>query len=101
MTLPAWTLRPVTKAEASFLKVVLKDTGVATITGTLPDKTKITLSAKATASSAAGLDKVQIKIISAAFSGKTITLPLEVNLMNDGSPVEGHANCGIIYSVIR
>jgi len=101
MTLPAWTLRPVAKVEASFLKVVLKDTGVATITGTLPDKAKINLSAKATASAADGSDNVEIKILSAAFSGKTITLPMEVNLMNDGSFAEGRTNCGIIYSVER
>ena len=99
--LPAWTLRPVAKVEAAFLKVVLKDTGVATITGTLPDKTKINLSAKATASAVDGSDKVEIKIVSAAFSGKTTTLPIEVNLMNDGSFAEGRANCGIIYSVKR
>lgn len=99
--LPAWTLRPVAKVEASFLKVVLKDTGVATITGTLPDKTKVNLSAKATAFAVDGSDKVEIKILSAAFSGKTITLPMEVNLMNDGSFAEGRTNCGIIYSVER
>ena len=101
VTLPAWTLRPVVKAETSFLKVVLKDTGVATITGTLPDKTKINLSAKASASAAEGTDAVQIMIVSAAFSGKTITLPIEVSLMSDGSLVDGRANCGIIYSVTR
>ena len=99
--LPAWTLRPVAKVEASFLKVVLKDTGVATITGTLPDKTKVNLSAKATASAVDGSDKIEIKILSAAFSGKTITLPVEINLMNDGSFAEGRTNCGIIYSVER
>ncbi len=99
--LPAWTLRPVAKVEASFLKVVLKDTGVATITGTLPDKTKVNLSAKATVSAADGSDKIEIKIIAAAFSGKTITLPMEINLMNDGSFADGRTNCGIIYSVER
>ena len=99
--LPAWTLRPVAKVEASFLKVVLKDTGVATITGTLPDKTKVNLSAKATASAADGSDKIEIKILSAAFSGKTITLPMEIKMMNDGSFAEGRTNCGIIHSVKR
>ncbi len=99
--LPSWTLRPVAKVEASFLKVVLKDTGVATITGTLPNKTKVNLSAKATASAVDGSDKVEIKILSAAFSGKTITLPMEINLRNDGSFAEGRTNCGIIYSVAK
>lgn len=97
--LPAWTLRPVAKVEASFLKVVLKDTGVATITGTLPDKTKVNLSAKATASAADGSDKVEIEIVSAAFPGKATVLPVEIDLMNDGSFAEGRENCGIIYSV--
>jgi len=97
----AWTLRPVVKAETSFLKVVLKDTGVATITGTLPNKTKINLSAKASASAAEGTDAVQIMIVSAAFSGKTVTVPIEVNLMSNGSLVDGRDNCGVIYSVTR
>ena len=97
--LPAWTLRPVAKVEASFLKVVLKDTGVATITGTLPDKTKVNLSAKATASAVVGSDKVEIEIVSAAFPGKATVLPVEIDLMNDGSFAEGRENCGIIYSV--
>ena len=99
--LPAWTLRPVAKVEAAFLKVVLKDTGVVTITGTLPDKTKVNLSAKATAFATDGSNKVEIMILSAAFSGKTITLPVEVNLMNDGSFAEGRTDCGIIYSIKR
>ena len=99
--LPAWTLRPVARVEKEFLKVVLKDTGVATITGALPDKTRVNISAKATASAVVGSDKVEIKIRSAAFSGKTITLPMEIDLMNDGSLVEGRTNCGIIYSVKR
>ena len=97
----AWTLKPVAKAEAAFLKVMLKDTGVATISGALPDKTKINISAKAMASAVDGSDKVEIKIVSAAFSGKATTLPVEVNLMNDGSPVEGRMNCGVIHSVKR
>ena len=98
---PAWTLRPVAKVEAAFLKVVLKDTGVVTITGTLPDKTKVNLSTKATAFATDGSNKVEIMILSAAFSGKTITLPVEVNLMNDGSFAEGRTDCGIIYSIKR
>ena len=97
--LPAWTLRPVAKVEVAFLKVVLKDTGVATITGTLPDKTKVNLSAKATASAVDGSDKVEIEIVSAAFPGKATVLPVEIDLMNDGSFAEGRENCGIIYSV--
>ena len=101
VTLPAWTLRPVAKVEASFLKVVLKDTGVATITGTLPDKTKVNLSAKATASAVDGSDKVEIEIVSAAFPGKATVLPVEIDLMNDGSFAEGRTDCGIIYSVKR
>ena len=99
--LPAWTLRPVAKVEAAFLKVVLKDTGVATISGTLPDKTKVNLSAKASALAVDGSYKVEIKIISAAFAGKTTTLPVDVNLMNDGSFADGRTNCGIIHSVKR
>lgn len=97
----AWTLRPVPKLEAAFLKIVLKDTGVATITGTLPGKTKINLSSKATALAVDGSDKVEIIIVSAAFSGKTTTLPMEINLINDGSFAEGRTDCGIIYSVKR
>ena len=97
----AWTLRPVVKTEAAFLKVVLKDTGVATITGTLPDKTKVNFSAKATASAVDGSDKVEIMILSASFSGKTITLPVEINLMNDGLFAEGRTDCGTIYSMKR
>ena len=98
--LPGWTLRTVKKAEAAFLKVVVKDTGVATITGTLPDNTKVNCSTKATAA-ADGVDGVALRIVTAAFSGKNVTLPLSIEMKSDGSPLEGAENCGSVYSVKR
>ncbi len=98
--LPAWTLRPVTKVEPAFLKIVVKDTGVATITGSLPDKMRINCTAKATATEE-GKDGVVFRIVTAAFPGKYTAVPLSIVITSDGAPLNDEENCGMVYSVKR
>ena len=98
--LPAWTLRPVTKVEPAFLKIVVKDTGVATITGSLPDKTRINCTAKATATEE-GKEGVVLRIVTAAFPGKYTAVPLSIVITSDGAPLNDEENCGMVYSVKR
>ena len=98
--LPAWTLRPVTKVEPAFLKIVVKDTGVATITGSLPDKTHINCTAKATATEE-GKNGVVLRIVTAAFPGKYTAVPLSIVITSDGAPLNDEENCGMVYSVKR
>ena len=99
--LPAWTLRPVTKVEPAFLKIVVKDTGVATITGSLPDKTRINCTAKATAIEEGKVYGVVLRIVTAAFPGKYTAVPLSIVITSDGAPLNGEENCGMVYSVKR
>ena len=96
-----WTLRSVEKQEAAFLKVVVKDTGAATITGTLPDNTKISCTAKASAGVIDGESPVALLITTAAFSGKNIIVPLSIGIRSDKTHLAGSDNCGSVYCIRR